>query len=161
MRLPLLGLLFLPTLAFAAPATSISAHDIEGQVLQGHLIKPGDADVKVLVLDFWASWCGPCRESLPFSSDLLKTYSAKGVRFVGVNEDDRPEDARAFMKDVKFDFPAFWDKGRALSKKFEIDAIPTLVILDAKGKVLAIESGFTETRKKELAKRFETLAKDL
>lgn len=149
----------LVAVAHAGPVSSLSPSDFDSPRLQGDVIKPGEA--KLLVLDFWASWCDPCRESIPFSEELQKKYAARGVRFIGVSADDRIEDARKFIGDVKFQFPAVWDKDRKLSKKLDLDSIPTLVMLDSKGNVLAIESGFTEPRKHEIAAKLDDVLSKL
>lgn len=127
--------------------------------LQGTPVLLGDAQTKLIILDFWASWCGPCRESLPAYSELQKKYSDRGVRFYGISADESVDEAKKFLKEVSFSFPAAWDKDRTLANFLKLEAIPSLVFLSKDGKILDQETGFTEKVKKGLPARIEKLLK--
>lgn len=160
-----LALLVAPA-AFAAdnpagkPGIKLSVADLDRPVLQGTPAKPGDKGVRLIALDFWASWCEPCKESLPYYSKIQKKYEARGLRFIAVNADENEADAKAFMKTTKIDFPVVWDKGHHLIKKLNLDSIPMLVFVAPDGRVLEIKRGFTKAAEKAMPKLLEELLAD-
>jgi thiol-disulfide isomerase/thioredoxin len=102
---------------------------------------------RVLILDFWASWCSPCKESLPFYEELNKRYGSQGLQILAVSVDDEVTDASEFVANKKFSFQFLWDKNRELSKRLKLQAVPTTLILDRNGKVLYREQGFVKSTK--------------
>lgn len=155
-------LMLQPSFAPAAKPTStavVTAADLAGPALQGRPARPGDKGVKMLVLEFWASWCGPCRESLPHTEKLRKKYTKRGVRFVAVSADDDVKSARSFLEDVEFGFPAILDQDKKLVTKLKLDSIPTMVMLDSKGHVVGVERGFTRAKKKRIANALDRVLK--
>lgn len=102
---------------------------------------------KILILDFWASWCGPCKESLPFYEDLQKRYSPQGLQVLAVSVDEDPQSALDFIGKRSFSIRILWDSNKELSKRLELKAIPTTLILDSSGKVLYRERGFVDSSK--------------
>lgn len=160
-----LALLAAPT-AFAAdkpaekPGIKLSAADLDRPVLQGKPARTGDPGVRLIALDFWASWCEPCKESLPFYSKIQKKYEARGLRFIAVNADENEADAKTFMKTTRIDFPVVWDKGHLLIKKLNLDSIPMLVFVAPDGRVLEIKRGFTKAAEKAMPKLLEELLAD-
>ncbi|MBX2986664.1 MAG: TlpA family protein disulfide reductase [Bdellovibrionaceae bacterium] len=137
------------SLARAESSKKITWADVPTQVLRGE--KPeASPRVKLVLLDFWASWCEPCRQSLPFYDELQRKYAAKGVLFIAVSADEQEKEAREFLKNVKFSFPAVWDKDRHLVNKLQLQAIPALVAMKADGEVLGTERGFTVQKRRAL-----------
>lgn len=100
---------------------------------------------KVVVLDFWASWCEPCKVELPVLNKLYKKYQTHGLEIVGVNEDKEMSEANAFLKSYPIQMPLLEDgaKGEVLSK-LEVDGLPVTYVLDKNGKVHKIHKGFKE-----------------
>lgn len=128
-------------------ARTITATDWPKDILQGEL--PPTKNAKLILVDVWASWCEPCRQSLPFYDEMQSQFSKDGVRFVTVSADEDLAEAKGFLKQVKFHLPAAWDKDRALTKKLGLSAIPALVVLKPNGEILAIEHGYTAAAKKK------------
>ncbi|MBO4811770.1 MAG: AhpC/TSA family protein [Prevotella sp.] len=94
---------------------------------------------KVTILDFWASWCGPCRNEMPFMKELYTTYRPKGLGIVGISLDESAADWNRAITDLKIDWPQMSDlKGWECSaaKTFQVKAIPYLIILDNEGRIL-------------------------
>ncbi|MFT3925708.1 MAG: TlpA disulfide reductase family protein [Myxococcales bacterium] len=113
------------------------APDFALQVMAGEGAAEGDrmrlSDLKgqVVVLDFWASWCGPCRMSTPDLSELAEKYAGRGVRFVGVNGEALPPTAyRLLEKAWGFRYPLVSDSQNAAHIAYQVQAFPSLFIVD-------------------------------
>lgn len=94
---------------------------------------------KVTVLNFWATWCGPCRKEIPDLEAIHKEYGAKGVQVIGVSLDRGPnikEDVTKFVKDFRMTYPVVIDNGDLQQEYGNIRAIPTTFIIDRDGKVV-------------------------
>ena len=97
---------------------------------------------KVIILDFWASWCGPCREAMPILDKIYSKYKKKGVTVIGINVDNDKGSGRKFTDEVKVQFPLVFDDGQKVSGKVGVPAMPSSYILDSSGKVRFIHKGF-------------------
>ncbi len=108
---------------------------------------------KVVYVDFWASWCGPCKQSFPWMNEMQKKYAAKGLQIVGINVDARREDADAFLKNVPAQFAVAFDTRADAAKRFDVKIMPTAVLIGRDGKVLFLHQGFREQDRSELEAR--------
>ncbi|MFK7913222.1 MAG: TlpA family protein disulfide reductase [Pseudomonadales bacterium] len=97
---------------------------------------------KVVLLDFWASWCGPCRRSFPWMNQLLKTHAGAPLHIVAVNLDAKRSDADQFLKAFPADFEVWFDPQGNLARHFDVGAMPTSILLDPQGGVIAVHRGF-------------------
>ncbi len=97
---------------------------------------------RVVYLDFWASWCGPCKQSFPWMNSLQQRYGAQGLQVVAVNLDERNEDARRFLAKVPAQFRVAFDGAGDTPKRYAILGMPTSVLIGADGRVLKVHSGF-------------------
>ncbi|MGQ0553307.1 MAG: TlpA family protein disulfide reductase [Planctomycetota bacterium] len=95
---------------------------------------------RVVLLDFWASWCGPCRKAMPEIAELAHEYAGKGVEIVGVAIGEPGEKSAEYMKKQGFDYKLFVE-GDAVAKQFGVQAIPTVVILDRDGRNVFQKTG--------------------
>jgi thiol-disulfide isomerase/thioredoxin len=153
-------------LALAAAAAqaltpAASAPPLAGQYLD----KPGrlasqDLKGKVVYVDFWASWCGPCRASFPVLDKLYGRHKDKGFVVVGINQDDRPEDARLFLSRIPASFPLLADPEHRLAEAFEVKGMPSAVLIDRLGIVRHVHRGFRAGDEQELATRIEQLLEE-
>jgi thiol-disulfide isomerase/thioredoxin len=91
---------------------------------------------KVVFLNFWATWCGPCRAEMPSMEALYKQYKEKGLEILAVNCRENPADVTAFMKDNGLSFPAALDVDGRVSDAYSVQAIPTTFLLDREGKII-------------------------
>ena len=101
---------------------------------------------RVVVIDFWATWCGPCIRSLPRMQQISERYAKEPVSFVCVNSDspDAVDDAKVFLKHKNITIPQAWDQDNSISAAYRIEGIPCTVLLDTKGVVQEIHLGFSE-----------------
>jgi len=130
--------------------------DLSTCKLEGDLsLVPKD---KVVLIDFWASWCGPCVKSFPVMDELQKTYGPKGFAVVAVNEDDKKSDMEHFLKDHHVTFAVLRDAAQKLVEKAGISSMPSSFVIDKAGKIAFAHTGFhgIET-KKEYAHEIESL----
>lgn len=97
---------------------------------------------KVVYLDFWASWCGPCRVSFPILDQLSKELKASGFEVVGVNVDEKTQDATNFLKESPVSFTLAADPKASLPETYGVQGMPTSYLIDRQGKVRMVHSGF-------------------
>lgn len=112
---------------------------------------------KVVYVDFWASWCIPCRVSLPFLDRLHTEHSARGFEIVGVNKDMKLEDAQSFLRKVPVGFTLVSDESDRAAKAFAVKAMPSGYLIDRKGVVRHVHGGFTRSTQDALRDEVEKL----
>jgi cytochrome c biogenesis protein CcmG/thiol:disulfide interchange protein DsbE len=128
----------LAALPTAKPGGSVSAKDLPG---------------KVTYLDFWASWCGPCKQSFPWMNQMQAKYGSKGFQVIAVNLDKKRDDADRFLAEVPAQFSVALDPQGASAKQFQIKGMPSSVLIGADGRVIATHSGFRDDERAELEAR--------
>jgi cytochrome c biogenesis protein CcmG, thiol:disulfide interchange protein DsbE len=145
-------------LAAAAHAVDVgqTVPDVE---LPGSTVgaKLSDLKGKLVYVDFWASWCGPCKQSFPWMSEMQRKYGARGLQIVAINVDAKRSDADAFLASgAPANSPtfalAFDGKGES-AKKLGVKAMPTSVLVGPDGKVLFVHQGFRAEDRAELEGR--------
>ncbi len=100
---------------------------------------------KVVILDFWASWCEPCKVELPILNKMHKKFHAKGLEIIGINEDKDVVEANKFLKEFPMQMTLLSDgQNGDVLKKLEVAGLPVTYVLDKKGKVSKIHKGFKE-----------------
>ena len=104
---------------------------------------------KVVVVDFWASWCVPCRRSFPWLNQMHKKYGEDGLVIVGVNLDANAGDAQTFLRDFPADFTIIYDSDGVLGKQFNVEAMPTSFVIDRNGETVANHLGFKVKKQDE------------
>lgn len=87
----------------------------------------------VVLINFWASWCAPCREELPHFEEMQKEYEDLGFTVLAVNVDENPEKANILLNDIPVSFPVLFDDNDKVSKMYDVRAMPTTVIVDRDG----------------------------
>lgn len=105
---------------------------------------------QVVYLDFWASYCGPCRKSFPWMNDMHARYGSKGLRVVGVNVDEKRSDADRFLSQVPAQFAIAFDPKQESPARYGIRGMPTAVLIGADGKVIRTHTGFHDDQRAEL-----------
>ena len=96
---------------------------------------------KVVLVDFWASWCGPCKKSFPVMNGLQKKYGDRIV-IVAVNVDETQAGMQSFLEKVPVEFAVLWDAKQSLVNKVDVHTMPSSFLLDRSGKVRFAHSGF-------------------
>ncbi|MEI8033560.1 MAG: TlpA disulfide reductase family protein [Chlorobiaceae bacterium] len=109
----------------------------------------------VVYLDFWASWCGPCRQSFAWMNAMQEKYRAQGLRVVGVNLDASGADAKKFLKETPAKFTIAFDSKGETPKAFGVKGMPTSFLIGRDGKVISQHLGFKEADRESLEKQIE------
>lgn len=115
------------------------------------------ADAKVVYMDFWASWCVPCRKSFPWLNEMQAKYGDRGLRVVGINLDKDRADADRFLEHYPADFDLVFDPQGVLAEQWDLQGMPSAVLVTPQGEVLERHIGFREDRSGD----YEELLKDL
>lgn len=105
---------------------------------------------KVLYVDFWASWCPPCAESFPFLNELDHGLKDKGLQVIGVNMDQAPDDAKAFLAKYPADFTVAADVDEKCARAFDVQTMPSSYLIDRNGVIRHIHFGFRPGEAKDL-----------
>ena len=125
-----------PLLGVAAPEFELPAQHGAKRVSL-----PAGGDGKVRLVDFWATWCEPCKESFPVYQGLAERYG-NSLEIIGISEDDEPDGIKAFAKETGVSFPLAWDEGQAVSKQYQPPTMPTSYVIDKHGIVRLVHAGF-------------------
>lgn len=124
---------------------------------RGDLVSLEHLRGRVVYVDFWASWCGPCRRSFPWMNELQRRYGDRGLKVVGVNVDKRHADADRFLQQVPASFTIVFDAAGVTPSAWGVSGMPSSYLIDAQGKIAAIETGFMEERKSVMEARIQKL----
>jgi thiol-disulfide isomerase/thioredoxin len=114
--------------------------------LDGRTLGPADYRGQVVVLDFWTTWCGPCRAQSKILAGLQAEYADRGLVVLGVNLAEADEVVETFLADQPAEWPTLLDRDGALSLRTEVFGLPTMVIIDSAGTVVYRGSGLTGAR---------------
>ena len=131
-RLPIIGRAAICALLLAVRASPVSAAPLDLSALRG----------RVVYLDFWASWCGPCRQSFPWMDSMQKAYEAQGLTVLAINVDRDRADADRFLKIFHPEFEIRFDPEGSWAEEFKVSGMPTSVIIDRHGAVRFTHVGF-------------------
>jgi peroxiredoxin len=120
-----------------APAPDFTLEPIGG----GTSLGPKSFAGKVVIIDFWATWCAPCRQSFPVYQHLLEKFGGK-LAVIGVSVDDAPDGIEKFRTETGVRFPIVWDQGQAVAEAYKPGTMPTSFVIDRSGLVSSIHEGF-------------------
>jgi cytochrome c biogenesis protein CcmG/thiol:disulfide interchange protein DsbE len=115
---------------------------------------------KVVLVDFWASWCGPCLQSFPWMNDLHTRHGGDGLVIVAVNVDQDRALADAFLKKIPPQFRVEYDAAGSLAQQFGVEAMPTSFLIDRAGRVRVRHAGFREKHREDREQQIVQLLKE-
>ena len=142
-----------PILALAlsvVAAASLAASGLTGQPAPDFALKSSDGSNlrlseyrgDVVLINFWATWCGPCRQEMPLLDELYSRYNRVGFTLLGVNIDDDSSKAMNMVAELRVSFPVLFDSRKEVSRLYEVDAMPVTVLVDREGRVRHVHQGY-------------------
>jgi peroxiredoxin len=148
----LLGLAVPHALPAIAPASS--APDFTLRTMAGPNLRLQEQRGQVVMINFWATWCGPCRQEMPHLNRLFEKYRASGFVLLGVNVDDDPRNAAEVAAKLGVKFPMLLDTDKKVSHLYDLASMPSTLLIDRDGKVRYLhrgyQSGFEDTYEKQI-----------
>jgi len=134
------GVLLLTATAICAANSEAPGFSLPDK--SGELVSLQDFDGQVVLINFWASWCGPCREEMPLLEALHKRYEPLGFTMVGVNVEEDSAAAEKFLQGTAVSFPILFDRENSVSKLYDVIAMPSSVLVGRDGTVRYIHHGY-------------------
>ena len=144
---PLLAALALALLAGpagAALAPRMPAPDFTLRRLDGPNLRLAEQRGQVVLVNFWATWCGPCRQELPQLDRLYEKYRSAGFVLLGVNVDDDAARAAGIARQLGLRFPVLFDADKSVSRLYELQSMPATVLIDRDGRVRYLHRGYQD-----------------
>ena len=108
----------------------------------GKNLKLSESRGEVILLNFWASWCAPCREEMPLLDSIHNKYKGFGFKVLGVNVEEDSAEAKKILNDIKVSFPVVFDNENKVSKMYNVSAMPSTVLIDRDGKMRYLHKGY-------------------
>ncbi len=125
------------TLVFSAAVFAVDlsgpAPDFTLKSRDGKNVRLSELRGQVVMINFWASWCGPCRQEMPHLEAIHKEYVDYGFTLLGVNVDEKQESAEKLLAQIPVSFPILFDPSSSVSKQYNVDAMPTTILIDRDG----------------------------
>jgi len=140
------------------PLTGKPAPDTSAKLLDGSKVTLADYEGNtIVVLDFWASWCPPCRASLPVFQKVAADYKDKNVVFIAVNQGEDVDTIKRYLERTGLEFTVMLDTDGAIGNNFKVEGIPQTVIIGKEGIVQAVHEGFSRDSETQLRSELDTL----
>ena len=136
------SILLASSLSFGTVKVSEEAPDFTLKSLQGSNLRLEEYRGQVVLLNFWASWCGPCRQEMPILDQMHQRYADTGFAVLGVNVEGELGPAKKIADKTKVTFPVLIDEGQAVSELYDLEAMPSTVVIDRDGVVRYYHRGY-------------------
>lgn len=144
-------------------AKPLEGENIVGQRAPGFKGKtPGGKEVtpykdRVTVIHFWATWCGPCKHSMPALEKMYEKNHDNGLDVIGLSVDDEVDGVAEFASDMKVKYPVVYDGGHTIAKNYNVASMPSTYVIDRKGTIRFVHQGYHDGEVEELTKEVESL----
>jgi peroxiredoxin len=150
-------------LSFAAHAVvtpQAVAPDFTLRSAEGRNLRLNEQRGQVVLVNFWATWCGPCRQEMPHLNRLYDKYKSSGFTLLGVNIDDDPRTAASTAARMGLRFPVLLDADKAVSRLYDLGSMPATVLIDRDGKVRFLHRGYREGMEEAYERQIRELVKE-
>jgi peroxiredoxin len=149
----------LSTLASAA-ASRGPAPDFTLTTQDGQTLSLSDLKGQVVMINFWATWCGPCRKEMPLLDAIYQRYNRLGFTLLGVNVEEDPSGADEYLAETPVSFPILYDRSNSVSKLYDVNAMPSTVIVDREGNVRFLHKGYQPGYENEYQDQIRALVRE-
>ena len=156
----LAALLLAASSATAASPEPKPAPDFELPSRGGDAVRLADLKGQVVMINFWATWCGPCRQEMPLLEQLHAKYEPLGFTLLGVNVEPDSALAAEFLQRVPVSFPILFDRESKVSEQFGVEAMPSTVLIDREGRVRHVHRGYKPGDESTYADLVRSLVKE-
>ncbi len=157
-----LGLIFVffYTIIVMSQAVAEAAPDFTLKSNKGKNMRLAELRGNVVMLNFWASWCGPCRKEMPLLDALSQRYGAAGFTLLGVNVEEDPRAGDKIIEEMGITFPILYDAESDVSQAYNVDAMPTTVMIDKDGKIRYVNRGYRAGDEEKYRKQIRELIRE-
>jgi peroxiredoxin len=131
-------------------ATTLASSGLEGRAAPDFALKSSTGENlrlseyrgEVVMINFWATWCGPCRQEMPLLDELYTRYERVGFNLLGVNIDDDSRQAMKMVEDLGVKFPVLFDTRKEVSRLYDVETMPATILVDREGNVRHVHHGY-------------------
>jgi len=148
----------LPALAGSSPSGPAPAFTLASRA--GQDVSLAQYKGQVVMINFWASWCGPCRQEMPLLESIYKKYNKMGFTMIGVNVEPDSNAANEWLKATPVSFPILYDRDSKVSKLYDVAGMPSTVIIDRSGKLRVLHRGYKPGDENEYLDSIRTLIRE-
>ena len=149
-----------PGSAAALPLAGAPAPDFASKSDSGRNVRLSELRGQVVLINFWASWCSPCRQELPLLNKIYTQYRSAGFVLLAVNVDDNRKEADAMLKRLDLRFPTLFDGSKSVAKLYGVDTMPATLVIDRDGRVRYVHRGYYEGYEKKYEQQVRELLKE-
>ena len=146
--------------ATAMPAVGAAAPDFASKSDSGRNVRLSELRGQVVVINFWASWCSPCRQELPLLNKIYAQYRPAGFMLLAVNLDDNRKDAEAMLKRLSLRLPTLFDGDKSVAKLYGVDTMPATLVIDRDGRVRFVHRGYYSGYEQKYEQQVRELLKE-
>ena len=146
--------------AAALPTAGVVAPDFASKSDSGRNVRLSELRGQVVVINFWASWCSPCRQELPLLNKIYAQYRAAGFMLLAVNVDDNRKDAEAMLKRLDLHFPTLFDGNKTVAKLYGVDTMPATLVIDRDGRVRYVHRGYYDGYERKYEQQVRELLRE-
>ena len=156
----LIGMVSAQPAIAALPVVGSRAPDFALKSRAGHNVRLSELRGEVVLINFWASWCGPCRQELPLLEQLYQQYREAGFTLLGVNIDENQANAEDMLQRLGVHFPALFDSDKRVSRLYDVDAMPATLLIDRDGRVRYVHRGYRSGYERKYQEQIRELLKE-
>ena len=144
----------------AAIAPQAAAPDFTLKALDGRNLRLAEQRGQVVLVNFWASWCGPCKQEMPQLNKLYDKYRSAGFVMFGINVDENPQQAAGTAARLGVRFPVLFDADKAVTRLYDVNSMTATVLIDRDGRVRYLHRGYKEGLEEAYDRQIRELVKE-